>query len=193
VTAALALKLASMRGAMSPLRAALRAWPVCALIVSALMLAIAHAFQSFGGLEPCHLCLKQREAYWAAMGVSGVAILAARLRPHPLAPRIASLVLAGVFAYGVYIAVWQAGAEWRWWPAPATCASTGRTVTMADIRALLQGKATAEPACDKASWVFLGLSMAGWNALISAALVVLSLAAALVRAPAAREAAPGAA
>jgi disulfide bond formation protein DsbB len=170
------------------LRAVLRAWPVAALVISGLLLAIAHAFQTFGGLLPCHLCLKQREAYWAAMAVGAIAVLAALLRPGAPAPRIASLVLAAVFGYGAYIAVWQAGAEWGWWPAPATCASTGRAVSMADLKALMRGAAVAQPACDKASWIFLGLSMAGWNALISAALVVVSLAAALGKAPATKRA-----
>ena len=40
---------------------------------------------------------------------------------------------------------------------------------------LLGGAKIAPPACDKAAWVFLGLSMAGWNALASLGLTVLSL------------------
>ena len=41
-------------------------WPFIALLASALMLAVAHAFESFGGYMPCQLCLRQREVYWVA-------------------------------------------------------------------------------------------------------------------------------
>jgi disulfide bond formation protein DsbB len=158
-------------------------WPIAAFVISAGMLAIAHGFQSFGHLAPCHLCLKQREVYWAALGISAVAVLAGFTRIGPPAPRIASLLLAATFAYGVYLAALQAGAEWKWWPAPATCASTG-AVSAADLRALLAGAATKAPACDQAAWRFLGLSMAGWNCLISLALVGFSLTAGARREPA---------
>jgi disulfide bond formation protein DsbB len=44
---------------------------------------------------------------------------------------------------------------------------------------LLQGAKLRPPACDKAAWVFLGISMAGWNALVSLGLTLASLIAAL--------------
>jgi len=49
----------------------MRWWTVFAFVISAAMLAAAHAFERFGGLDPCNLCLKQREVYWAALAVSG--------------------------------------------------------------------------------------------------------------------------
>ncbi|MGH6956602.1 MAG: disulfide bond formation protein B [Caulobacteraceae bacterium] len=164
---------------MTPLAALLKRWPLAALVISAAMLAVAHGFQSFGHLEPCHMCLIQREAYWTAIGVAVVALLASpALRAWPVG-RVASLVLAGVFAWGLAVAVWQAGAEWKWWSAPASCASAGAGgVSLSALKALMAGAASAPPACDKAAWVFLGLSMAGWNAVVSAILAGLSLAAA---------------
>jgi disulfide bond formation protein DsbB len=163
---------------MSAFDPLLKRWPLAALIVSAAMLAIAHGFQTFGHLAPCHLCLKQREVYWAAMAAAGVAVVVQRVRPAAPTPRIASLILAGIFAYGAYLAIFQAGAEWKWWPAPQTCASTG-AVGMAELKALLAGAGSRAPACDVAPWRLLGLSMAGWNGLISVGLMLLSLAAAM--------------
>lgn len=162
----------------------LRSWPIWALLTSAAMLAIAHAFQTFGGLAPCTLCLQQRDVYWVAMAVAALAVAAtwtpARERLSPLFV----LLLVGVFAAGAAIAARHAGAEWKWWPAPVTCSSTG-PVNLAQLKALLAGtKTTPGPACDQAPWVFLGLSMAGWNCLISAALVGLSLTAAARKEPA---------
>jgi len=168
---------------MGALDALLKRWPLAALVVSALMLAVAHAFETFGGLRPCHMCLEQREVYWAALGLSAVAVLAGATRLGPRTPRIASLLLAGTFAYGAWLAGYQAGAEWKWWPEPSTCAAVG-TVTLQQLQALVAGAPGSAPACDKAAWVFLGLSMAGWNCLISVALTLASLAAALRRRPA---------
>ena len=162
---------------MSALDPVLRRWPIFALAISAAMLAIAHGFQTFGHLPPCHLCLKQREVYWVALAVSAIAVAVGFTRIAAPAPRIASLVLAAIFAYGAYLAAFHAGAEWKWWPAPATCSSSG-AVTAADLQALLSGAAKKVPPCDQAPWRLLGLSMAGWNCLLSVALVGLSLTAA---------------
>lgn len=164
-------------GVLDPL---LKRWPVAALVVSALMLAIAHAFETFGGLRPCHMCLEQRQVYWAALGLAAIAILAGATRLGPRTPRIASLLLAAVFAYGAYLAAYQTGAEWKWWREPATCQAAGG-VTMAQLQALVAGAPASAPSCDKPAWVFLGLSMAGWNFLVSIVLVALSLAAAARR------------
>jgi disulfide bond formation protein DsbB len=160
----------------------LKRWPWFALAISAAMLAAAHAFQTFGGLAPCHLCLKEREAYWAAMAIAAIAIAAALIRPWPHTPRIASLVLAAVFAYGTYLAVFHAGAEWHFWQAPVTCSSAG-PVSRGALQAFMAGAAARQPACDVAPWRLFGLSMAGWNAVISAGLVAISLAAAIRKAP----------
>eukprot|EP01035_Chromulina_nebulosa_P002989 gene2989-4080_t len=67
----------------------LRNWPLVAALSSALMLAIAHAFETFGGLAPCTLCLKAREVYWVALAIG----LGQRLEPidRP-APRRGNLV-----------------------------------------------------------------------------------------------------
>jgi disulfide bond formation protein DsbB len=162
---------------MAVLDTLFKRWPYVALVVSAAMLAIAHAFQTFGHLAPCHLCLKEREVYWAAMAVSALAIAVELIRVRAPTPRIASLILALVFGYGTYLAAFHAGAEWKWWPAPEGCSSTG-PVSMAALKALLSGSGAQAPVCDQAPWVFLGLSMAGWNCLISAGLVGLSLTAA---------------
>ncbi len=163
------------------LRLVLRHWPLTALVSSALMLAIAHAFEKFGGLAPCTLCLRQREVYWAAMAVAAVALV---LRRTPLNARTAALMnlaLGLVFLYGAGLAAYHAGVEWKWWPGPTACASGGGggTTTTADLQAMLGGAKQSAPACDEAAWVFLGLSMAGWNVLISLKLAVLSVMAAL--------------
>ena len=165
---------------LSLLRWVTRHWLCWALLASALMLAIAHAFERFGGLPPCLLCLKQREVYWAAMAVAAVGIGAGYLFKKPLVTRLFCAALAVVFLYGMGLATWHAGAEWKWWPGPEACAiDKNASFSAGGINDLLGGAEQKMPACDVALWHFLGLSMAGWNVLISLKLAVLSALAAL--------------
>jgi disulfide bond formation protein DsbB len=156
----------------------LERWRLTAFLASALMLAIAHAFETFGHLAPCTLCLKQREVYWVAGAVALVAMVVIRLAPQKPWRTLSDLILGIIFLIGCGVAVYHAGAEWKFWPGPTTCASAGGRPSAAAMEALLRGASVKAPACDKAAWVFLGISMAGWNALISAKLAILSLIAA---------------
>jgi disulfide bond formation protein DsbB len=162
------------------LRPVLNRWRLCALLASAAMLAIAHAFQRFGGLAPCTLCLRQREIYWAAGAVALVGMIIVRRPGGPSLRQATCWLLAAIFLAGTAVAIYHAGAEWKFWPGPTTCASASSgAVDVKDLSALLRGAKIKPPACDKAAWVFLGLSMAGWNALISLGLAALSAAAAV--------------
>ena len=158
----------------------LQNWPLVAALSSALMLAIAHAFETFGGLAPCTLCLKAREIYWLALTVGGVAFAAQLFLKDDRIRRMASLVLAALFLVGVGVAIYHAGAEWKFWPGPKTCAS-GAIPQLTSLDAVMKGDSIKAPACDTAAWVFMGLSMAGWNGLISLKLLVYSLLAARLR------------
>ncbi len=162
-------------------------WPLVAALASALMLAIAHAFETFGGLAPCTLCLKAREVYWAALTVGLLSLAVDALVRHRQITRpnagvnmrkIACWALALLFFAGVAVAIYHAGAEWKFWPGPQSCATGGGGVNLDSLDAILKGDKIKPPACDEAPWVFLGLSMAGWNGLISLKLAVLSILAA---------------
>lgn len=157
-----------------------RWWTAFALLASLAMLGAAHAFERFAGLDPCNLCLKQREVYWGAAAIALLATLWHLIsRGSRGTPRIAAFLLAVVFAAGTITAVFHMGGELKWWALPATC-SGGGAVDMDSLSALAlgTGSITEIPSCDAVAWSFLGLSMAGWNALISAALAVFSLLAA---------------
>lgn len=157
---------------------ALEWWPLIALLASAAMLATAHAFETFGKLYPCTLCLKQREVFWVA---GTVALIALAARYTPWAARLRrpfDMLLAVIFLYGAGLAAYHAGVEWKWWPGPTTC-SGGTTAAAGDLVAMLKGDKIKPPACDKAAWIFLGISMAGWNALISLGLAAAALTAGL--------------
>ena len=152
------------------------AWPGLALALSAFMLATAHAFERFGGYAPCLLCLKQREVYWVA---GAVALLGIGLLRNPRAEALRSwlaLLLSVVFLFGAGLAAYHAGVEWKWWPGPGACSGAGGSVSSLNMAGLLDGTLKVRPpACDTAAWRLLGLSMAGWNALLSLALAGLGV------------------
>jgi disulfide bond formation protein DsbB len=166
------------RDATTPFLPVLRQWPIFAVLASAAMLAIAHSFETFGGLAPCNLCLKAREVYWVALCVGLVGVLMQRFTWATRTRLVVLWLLAFTFLIGAGLGAFHAGVEWKWWPGPTTCTG-GSGVTAADITAMLGGAKVKPPACDKAAWVFLGLSMAGWNALISLGLAKLSFMAAI--------------
>jgi disulfide bond formation protein DsbB len=111
-----------MRGMtrLSPLLSGWR-WPVFALAASALMLAAAHAFEQFGNLAPCPLCLRQREVYWAliAMTLTGLGIW--RLVPKRRFLVALNVLIGLVFVTGVVVAAYHAGVEWQIFPPPTGC------------------------------------------------------------------------
>lgn len=162
------------------LRPFLDRWRLCAVLAAAAMLATAHAFQTFGGYAPCPLCLRQREVYWAILGMGLAFMILVRMPGGPRWREATCWALALAFLIGSAVAVYHAGAEWKFWAGPTACATTGSGgVSAADLNAFLAGERVRPPACDEAPWVFAGLSMAGWNALISFGLAVLSVLAAV--------------
>ena len=158
-----------------------RWWTAFALAASLAMLGAAHAFERFGGLEPCNLCLKQREAYWGAVAVAAVAtawtLISGSRRGTP---RIAAFLLTAVFATGAVTAIFHMGGEYQGWALPATCSSVGGSVDIDSLTALAMGTGQVVKVigCGDVAWSWLGLSMAGWNAIVASALAVLSLLAA---------------
>lgn len=161
-----------------------RNWPWVALLASAALLAIAHAFETFGHLAPCELCLKQRQIYWLAMFIAAVELAGRMVGRFPDRTRLVNILLLGVFLAEAALAVFHAGVEWKFWPGPASCSGGAMKVDPAELNRLLSGAKMAIPACDRPAWVFLGVSMAGWNALAAAALAVGSAMAALRPPPA---------
>jgi disulfide bond formation protein DsbB len=165
---------------INALRPFLDRWRLCAVLAAAAMLAIAHAFETFGGYAPCTLCLRQREVYWAILGLGLAFMVIVRLPGGPRWRQATAWALALAFLAGAGVATYHAGAEWKLWPGPQACAAAGHvTVSAADMAAFLAGAKVRPPSCDEAPWVFAGLSMAGWNALISLGLAVFSGLAAL--------------
>jgi disulfide bond formation protein DsbB len=131
--------------------------------------------QLFGGLIPCELCLLQRQPYYI-----GLPLLALVLLVWPrLSPALRSLglgLVALVFVWGTGLGVYHSGVEWGFWPGPTACTGLGGDLNFADLNNV---NATRVVPCDKVQFRFLGLSLAGYNALVALAVVILTGRAAL--------------
>jgi disulfide bond formation protein DsbB len=139
-----------------------RNWALVAFLACAAALGVAHAAETFGHLAPCELCLRARDIYWWTMALAVVGLV---LRFTGVkAGRWIDGLLALAFLGAVGLAVYHAGVEWKFWAGPASCTGGTQTVSTADLTKLLAGGGST-PQCDKPAWVFLGLSMAGWNAI----------------------------
>jgi disulfide bond formation protein DsbB len=147
-------------------------WPLLAAGVSAFMLASAHAFETFGHMAPCELCLRQREVYWMALAL-GLILLLVRKKPQII--RAGLVVLGLVFLTGMIIAGFHAGVEWKLWPGPASCTGGLQELSnmSGDLLSALETPSTV-PQCDEIPWAMFGISMAGWNALASFVLAGIS-------------------
>jgi disulfide bond formation protein DsbB len=78
------------------------------------------------------------------------------------------------FGAGALIAGFHVGVELKWWPGLAECAAGGTYQASGDILGALS-KSMDVPACDKVAWSMFGISMAGWNMLVSLGLVAMSV------------------
>lgn len=155
-----------------------------ALIIAAVGAAAilgAYFFQYVIGLAPCPLCLEQRIPYYVAIPLALiVAAVAAGAAPRGVVAA-GLIIVALAMLIGAGLGVYHAGIEWKWWPGPTECSGEFSAPKSAgDL--LQQMQTTSVVRCDQAAWRFLGLSLAGYNVLISLALAAVALGGALAAA-----------
>lgn len=122
--------------------------------------------QYFRGLYPCEMCMWQRYPHYAAIALAALSYLA-----KPARGLLVWLAVLGIAISGA-IGVFHAGVEYKWWEGITQCATTfgsGNTLDAIMNAPLVR--------CDVAPWHFLGISLAGWNAIVSlgGALVITGL------------------
>lgn len=140
---------------------------------SAALLAGAYSFEIFGGLVPCEMCWWQR---WALMATAFFAadalLLGAIARRQPaMAPAVKAAAWVAILglASNAGIALFHAGVEQKWWQGLTRCTAP---LTAGDAASMM-AEILAQPLvrCDAIPWQMLGVSMAGWNFVISLLLV----------------------
>lgn len=123
--------------------------------------------QVIGGLTPCELCLEQRLAYYWGLPVLALVLVLWNRLPLPVW-YVAMALATAIFAWGTYMGAYHAGVEWGFWPGPTACTGLGEGLSFDQLNSM-----TPVIGCDVVQFRFLGISLAGYNALISLAIVAL--------------------
>ena len=135
-------------------------------VIAAATLAGAWFFQLVLEIMPCPLCLEQRYAYYLAVPLGAlVAVAAARGASRPVL--LAGLAILGLAALAnAGLGAYHAGVEWGLWQGPTDC--TGPMVDFGKAGSLLEQLDKVKVVrCDEVQFRFLGVSLAGYNVLIS--------------------------
>jgi disulfide bond formation protein DsbB len=134
--------------------------------IAAATLAGAWFFQLVLDIRPCPLCLEQRYAYYLAVPLGAlIAVAAARGAPRPVL-YVGLAILAAAALGNAWLGAYHAGVEWGFWQGPTDC--TGPVGNLGSAGNLLERLDSVKVIrCDEVQWRFLGLSLAGYNFLIS--------------------------
>ena len=138
--------------------------------VSSALLLGAFAFQYLGGLPPCEMCIWQRWPHGAAIlfGLGAGALAAAGALPAATVRLLAWLAVIALVVTGA-LGVFHAGVEWKLWPGPSHCTGIGYVPGKDDFGPLNIVR------CDEAAWRLLGISLAGYNAILSLAIAAIAV------------------
>ncbi|HTS42208.1 MAG TPA: disulfide bond formation protein B [Xanthobacteraceae bacterium] len=138
-------------------------------------------FQYAVGLWPCPLCLEQRVVYYFAIPLATMVMLGVSYGATPKVLTLALFAIAVGMLWNAGLGVYHSGIEWKLWVGPPECSGTGTFGSIQDLQNRLRN--TSILRCDEAQWRFLGLSLAGYNALISFGLAVVAMWGALAKRP----------
>lgn len=146
---------------------------VLTALVSTSLILGAHIFQALG-YEPCDLCLKQRTPHWVNMALGALALILVWRGLSRLTP-LFLLAMSGALSVTAGIAGYHVGVEQKWWEGPTGCSAGGFDPNLSVEDMLAQIEGTTVVPCDQVTWSLFGLSMAGYNFLISTAAALFAL------------------
>jgi disulfide bond formation protein DsbB len=130
-------------------------------------------FQYGLGLKPCPLCLEQRYPYYFAIPLAVLVLLGESVGSKRKVLIAAMFAIAAGMLWNASLGAYHAGIEWKLWTGPRDC--SGSIDSFGTAGNLLEQLETMSPVrCDEAAWRFLGLSLAGYNVLISLALAAVA-------------------
>ena len=134
--------------------------------IAAATLAGAWFMQLVLGIQPCELCLAQRYAYYLVVPLGALTAIAAA-KDAPRGALVAGLAVIALATLGnAGLAAYHSGVEWGFWQGPTAC--TGPVGNLGSAGNLLERLDSVKVVrCDEVQWKFLGLSLAGYDVLIS--------------------------
>lgn len=136
-----------------------------ALGVPLALLGGAYFSQYVFGLYPCEMCWWQRYALFAALPFAVLAWF------RPGAKLLSALALIAILAGGL-IGGYHAGIEYGWWQGMTACTTVAGGGSGNALDAILNAPVVR---CDVAPWDLFGISLAGFNFLISVPLALIGL------------------
>jgi disulfide bond formation protein DsbB len=136
----------------------------------AVVILSALGFEHIGHYVPCALCLLERWPYYIGIPLGILAILSSAMNAPPAVTRMLLLLVALAMLIGAGMGVYHAGAEWKFWAGPSTCATSVNAITKNAADLLSEINIQHGPSCTDASLRVLGLSFAGWNVITSVVL-----------------------
>jgi disulfide bond formation protein DsbB len=157
-----------------------RARPIAAAAMVAAVLGAATIlgawfFQYVIGLKPCPLCLEQRYVYYFGIPLAVMVLLGEGVGAQRKVLLAGLIVIALGMIANAGLATYHAGIEWHWWPGPPECSGPLESLhSTGGLLQDLQRKSISVVRCDEAAWRFLGLSLAGYDALISLAIAAVA-------------------
>lgn len=134
-----------------------------ALFLPLLLLAGAWGSQLIGGLVPCEMCHWQRWPHYAAAAVAALAYVVPGRASRVNAVAIAAVLIAISGAIGVF----HAGVEYHWWHGITACSTSAAGDGVSTDEMLRRILAAPVVRCDAAQWTLFGISLAGYNAILS--------------------------
>jgi disulfide bond formation protein DsbB len=142
-------------------------------VISLATLCGAWFFEYVIKLPPCPLCLEERIPYHVVIPLALLTAIAALVRAPAKLLMIGFVAIVIAVLCNAVMGTYHAGVEWHWWAGPTGC--TGPLTDLSAGGSLLnQLQSVHIVRCDEAAWRFLGISLAGYNALISLALAALA-------------------
>ncbi|MGH1480461.1 MAG: disulfide bond formation protein B [Geminicoccales bacterium] len=132
--------------------------------IAADILLVVFALQYVADLAPCRMCIWQR---WPFAILIAVGLTGAFWKPRLVLVLTIPLLLVSAGLAGYHV-----GVEQGWIALPAGCTAGGAATSVEELKALL---AAAPPSCDQVGFTMLGLSLAGWNLVVSLLLAGFSL------------------
>lgn len=146
-----------------------RTWLAMVLAVALLLVLAAWVLEHGFGVVPCQMCWWQRYAHWAVGGFALVGVMLPRWY------RLWGFGIAAAALAGLYVAIWQSGAQAGLWHFPPSCSGAGAVLAgnAADLLAAMQ--TTRVVACDQEQFRLLGLTLAMWNIPVMVAVAVVAV------------------
>ena len=129
-------------------------------------------FQYVLGYMPCPLCFEQRYAFYFGIPLAVLVVLGESAGASRKVLLLALLAITTGMIWNTGLSAFHAGVEWKWWPGPRDCSGPLDSLSSGGLLQSLQSIHVAR--CDDAAWRFLGLSLAGYDVLISATLAVIA-------------------